>query len=61
MKRLIASLAAVLFLAVVSGSAFAAETVPAKTPTAKTMKHKGAHKKKKKKAMNPSSTPTVKK
>ncbi len=62
MKKLIASLAAVFFLAVVSAPAFADVAAPVKTPVAKTMKHKKAHKKMKKgkKAMRTTSTPTPK-
>ena len=63
MKKLMTSLVAVLFLAVVSGPVSAAEPTPVKTPVTKSMKHKKlGHKrsKKAKKAVKPSSTPTVK-
>ncbi len=60
MKRLIALLMSVLFLAVVSGPVFAADTAPMKTPVTKAGKHHKAHHSKKK-AAKPSATPTVKK
>ncbi len=61
MKKVLATLLAVMFLAVVAGSAFAAEPTPSKTPAAKTMKHKRTHKKKMSKTVKPSTTPMVKK
>lgn len=64
MKKLIASMAAVYFLAGVSGPAFAVEPAPAKTPVVKAMKYKKVHHKKKmmkgKKALRPGSTPAAK-
>ena len=60
MKKLIVSLMTVLFLSALSGPVFAADTMPAKTPVAKSMKHKKKMKRGKK-AMKPNSTPTAKK
>jgi hypothetical protein len=64
MKKSMVSLMAVLFLAAVSGPAFAAEPTPVQTPAAKSMKHKKVRHKKKmakeKKAMKAESTPTAK-
>ena len=59
MKKGIVALAAVFFLAVVSGPAFAVTPTPEKTPMVKSMKHSKMHKKtaKRKKTVKPSSTP----
>ncbi len=65
MRKMIASMATVMFLAVVSGPAFAQAPTPAPTHAAKAMKHKKGHKKvkkgkKAKKAETSNSTPTAK-
>ena len=63
MKKIIASLLTVLFLAAVSGPVLADEAKPVKTPVTKSMKHKKmGHKAKKKavKKMKTSTTPTAK-
>jgi hypothetical protein len=59
MKRLIAALMMILFAGAVSGPVWA-DTMPAKTPVAKTMKHKKKSSKKGKKAMKPKATPMAK-
>lgn len=43
MKKWICSIAAVLFLAAVSGPVWADQAKPAATPAAKALKHKKAH------------------
>lgn len=60
MKKWLASLVAVFFLAVVSGPVFADSAAPMATPGAKAMKHKKKSHKKGKKSMKASSTPTAK-
>ncbi len=59
MKKLMAVMMTVLFVGALSGPVWA-DTMPAKTPVAKTMKHKKKSSKKGKKAMKPSATPMAK-
>lgn len=65
MKKLICSMAAVLFLTAFSAPVFADQAKMESTPTAKTMKHKKTHHKRKvrkgKTAMKAETTPTAKK
>lgn len=63
MKKMIASLATVLFLSVVAGPLLASTPTPNSTPAGKTMKHKKTHHKKmskNKKGPMASSTPAAK-
>jgi hypothetical protein len=61
MKKWLASLVAVSFLASVSGPIFAAPATPGPAPAAKSMKHKKkTHKKKGSQGAKAGSTPTAK-